>query len=492
MDKIKLIFWPLFFLFLSLNTGFAQDLKNVPAIIHVQSSISDGKFSIEQIVDLARKEGIRVVVITDTLLRRWEYTPWPFIKVLKREFEEASVIRLGVHKYLQEISNAQSKFPDTLVVAGVEASPFYFWKGSYLDRSLTLYNWHKKILVLGLKEAQDYRDIPVVASYWRFPQRLNDWLSFWPIGMISLAIVLIKIKRMKRFSFGGQLYSTPSVPFKRLGYLLIILGAILFLSTFRFPVSEYDPYHGDQGIKPYQNLIDYVHKKNGISFWTHPEASLSSNFAGAKVITPAYKDDLLRSKHYTGFAGIYYDNSTATNPGDVWDRMLGEYCSGNREKPIWIFGEVGWDGTKEYLSISGIETILLLKDLNQESVLDALRQGRMYAKLNRRKNSFSLDKFCIQDDKINNPGFMGDNLRIYTKPKVIIKASFLNPEIKETFFKLIKDGSLIKEFKMKTNKIAVVFRDNDYSPDKKSFYRLQIDNDECSILTNPIFVTSRD
>lgn len=490
--KNKTVILALFFLFSNFKAGLSQDFENIPAAIHVQSKVSDGKFFIEQIADLARKDGIRVVVITDTLLRRWEYTPWPFIRILKREYEEASVIRFGVHKYLQEISDVQKKFPDMLIIAGAEVAPFYFWKGSYLNKSLELRDWHKKILVLGLENAKDYRYLPVVASYWRLPQHLNDWLNFWPIGMISLGIVLTKIRRRKRFSFGEQLYSTPSEPFKKTGYFLIILGAVLLIRTFRFPLSEYDPYHGNQGIKPYQNLIDYVNRKNGLTFWTHPEASLSSSFAGARVITPAYKSDLIRSKYYTGFAGIYYDNTTATKPGDLWDRTLEEYCSGKRQRPVWIFGEVGWDGTKEQIPISGIETILLLKDFNQSAALTALHSGKMYAKLNIRKNSFSLDKFCILDERINIPAFMGDDLRIYIKPKIIIKASFKGQDQKETSFKLIKDGLVIKEFKAKAQRIAVAYKDNNYSAEKKSFYRLQIDNEDLLILTNPIFVSSKD
>ncbi len=486
MNKAR-IFLALFFLVLNFNNCWAESYSNIPAVIHVQSNISDGRLSIDEIVDLARVKGIKVVVLTDTLLRRWEYGMWPLSRFLKRVFEEGSVIKFGVKRYLKEVREAQAKYPDMLVMAAVEVAPFYFWKGNYLDKSLTLYAWHKKFLVLGLKNVTDFRDMPIVGNYSLFPQALDHWLNFLPVGMVVLGFLLIKIKRKRRFTFGGQVYSNTGEPFKYPGYLLVILGVILLLGAFSFPLSAYDPYHGDKGIKPYQNLIDYVTKRNGLVFWTHPEANYSSNFAGARVITPPYKNDLQRSFNYTGFAGIYYDNSTATKAGDLWDRMLNEYCLGKRKKPVWIFGEVGWDGSKKDWVISGIETILLLKEFGENSVLDALSSGKMYAKLNLQENNFSLEKFCILS--IDKRAFMGDELETFQKPRILIKAGIPGYTNMETKIKLIRDGSVIKEFKAKGNKIALIFQDKGYSGEKKAFYRLEINNDACLILTNPIFVS---
>ncbi|MDP2939629.1 MAG: PHP domain-containing protein [Candidatus Omnitrophota bacterium] len=469
-----------------------EQYENVSSVIHVQSNISDGKLSIAEIVKLAKEKGIKVVVITDCALRRWEYGLAPFERIIRRKHEEDSVISFGVRKYFKEISDIQSRNPEILVIPGMEVAPFYYWKGSYLNNTLTLYNWHEKFLVLGLNNINDYRYLPIVGNYSLIPRNFRNLLDFWPMGLVALGFFLKRFRRKKHFSFAGQVYSDLTSPFRGLGIFLIFLGIVLCLGIFRFPISPYNQYRGNQGIKPYQYLIDYVTKRNGLIFWLRPETNYSSQFLGARVITLSYKDDLRKSFNYTGFAGIYFDNYTATNPQDLWDRLLNDYCEGRRKTPVWIFGEVGWDGTKETWHIDGIETVLLLKDFNQQAVLEALRQGRMYAKLNRQKNDFSLDKFCVMDETKEKIAFMGEDLKISKAPQILIKASFAKELTAQTSIKLIRDGEVIKEFNPKTNKIAINFKDNGYTAYKKSFYRLQIYKDECLILTNPIIVSSKD
>ena len=53
------------------------------------------------------------------------------------------------------------------------------------------------------------------------------------------------------------------------------------------------------------------------------------------VSTLPYPEVLHESKNYAGFAAIYGDHITVTDPGKHWDRVLMEYCEGKREKPVW-------------------------------------------------------------------------------------------------------------------------------------------------------------
>ncbi|RKY42128.1 MAG: hypothetical protein DRP81_07835, partial [Candidatus Omnitrophota bacterium] len=53
------------------RVGFCQDWIKLPAIIHIASTVSDGEYSLSEIVKIAKDNGIKVVVINDRDLMRW-------------------------------------------------------------------------------------------------------------------------------------------------------------------------------------------------------------------------------------------------------------------------------------------------------------------------------------------------------------------------------------------------------------------------------------
>ena len=119
---------------------------------------------------------------------------------------------------------------------------------------------------------------------------------------------------------------------------------ILMINHHPFKSSKYDPYHGDQGITPYQDIIDYVRKRNGLVFWAHPEARYAEKGIQRGPVTletKPYPDALLESKNYTGFSALYGDWHTAENPGNHWDLILLDYCRGKRAYPVWLVAGSG-------------------------------------------------------------------------------------------------------------------------------------------------------
>ena len=56
----------------------------------------------------------------------------------------------NVQKYLGEIARLQKKYPDTIIVPGVESTPFYYWTGSPFTGSLTANDHERRILTMGV------------------------------------------------------------------------------------------------------------------------------------------------------------------------------------------------------------------------------------------------------------------------------------------------------------------------------------------------------
>ena len=97
-------------------------------------------------------------------------------------------------------------------------------------------------------------------------------------------------------------------------------------------IARYDQYHGENYVLPYQDLINYVNKKGGLTFWAHPEHEEVVNVKGVRAVTKPYYEDLLRTDGYTGFSVFYEGYNKIGRPGGIWDKVLMEYCSGKTLK----------------------------------------------------------------------------------------------------------------------------------------------------------------
>lgn len=467
-----------FFLFLAVffisNDSFAQVYENVPAAIHIQTNISDGKYSFEEIVKQAKQKNIKVLIFSDTALRRWEYGIMPLENIIKRRIEHASVFRSGIAKYLTAIKNLQDKYPEIVFVHAVEVVPFYYWQGNFLGKDLTLYNWHKQMLVIGMEKASDYRYLPIMANYSLLPLYKGVIIRLWPLLIIFLGFFLIiKFKN--------------KVAYRNYGYVFLLLGVVFLVNNMQFSVSRFNAYGKDKRIKPYQDLIDYAIKKGGLVFWCHPEAENFDRVKGVNVCTFPYKEELKYAQNYTGSAAMFDENRSIARVGDIWDAILLDSCAGNR-KPIWAIGEIDYHGDHE--DLSRIQTILLLSSLTENNVIRALKNGMMYAKLNNVTNDFSMDKFVISDEENKTFGLMGQEIEINSKPEIIIETSCSSSPQESIKIILIRNGKIIQTFNSEGSNFRVKYQDDYFSPGEKIYYRIMIksSNNLYQVISNPIFV----
>ena len=309
------------FLLVVLQTVYCEQYRYVPCVIHVHSFYSDnGKMSIEQIAETANSKKIKAVIFADHDIMKYDYGIWPLYKIIHKQVVFDSVLRIGPGKYLSEISRVQQKFPDLLLIPGVESSPYYYWSGSALKKNLVLHDWHKHLLLAGLDKPGQYSNLPVLGNE-------NNSGPF-DFGIIFLMVLML-------CAGAGLFYYKKSFGIIFMGITLVVL-----IEYFPYKSLPYNQYNGNQGEKPYQTVINYVNKTapgTGMVFWAHPESPNYDKVFNTGIVsiqTRKYAESLLYTDGYTGFAYFQEGNKSVGRQGGIWDKVLNEYCNGARKSPV--------------------------------------------------------------------------------------------------------------------------------------------------------------
>ncbi len=471
--SIVLIFF-IFFLYGSVNA--AQKWMQVAGVIHVQTDFDGtGHYALEQLVSMAKKKGLGVLITADHDLQVMEYGLPPFRNIIKKREKRESVIEAGPEKFLARIDRVNKMQNDVLVIPGVQSSPFYFWTGSPFKGDLTANNYRKELLLVGMPSAENYRGLPLLHSEFstRYTRKMLPRSLMFLAGLM-LAVYLVLQKGV----------------IKIIGVFISILFVGMLINHHPFQSSLFDPYHGDQGIKPFQELIDYVKERNGHVFWLHPESNYAVSgvqLGPATLITKHYPDDLIASKGYTGFEALYGDTITVTDPGKHWDQILSAYCRGDRDGPVWgISGADFHGGGNE--NIDTFQTIFLVRHKTAEAILEALSEGRFYAVLNGSAR-LSLDRFQVRDNQTGNAAILGQELDLQGYPLVEGRLSASDGSRRMVNVLLIKGGEIMESFKGETP-LEFYFVDQDQRAGK-TFYRLDVRGAGGRLLSNPIFVSKK-
>jgi hypothetical protein len=457
--------------------GFIQ----VPGLIGLRTDFSDGTHSLEFLLELAEKRGFPVLFINDHDRKALEYGIRPFQNILKKKVEEPSINEGGPENYLSMIESTQKEHPDMILIPGAESAPFYYWKGSYFQGNLTVCDWERHLLICGLDNPEDYRGLPILHNGCSTKYILSSIPAtyFFLLIPLLLALYMIKGKRFVRYS----------------GIVILVLILLLLVNDHPFRSSPYDQYHGSQGISPYQLLIDYVSSRGGMIFWNHPETRSGRGEQGPITRdTPPYPQVLLESKAYTGFAALYGERITVTEPGNIWDRILMEYCSGQRAKPVWgistaEFHEEGAAGAR----LGRYPTIFLVKNRTKKDILNALKKGRIYAYA----GSVDLSRLLLEDFSISSSdstqkGVMGEEIYLKGYPIITIHVSTIGLEKGNSLtIRLIRNGEVVEVFDGETP-MSIYFQDEYFEPDRRIYYRLDArDKKGRKLVSNPIFVKFR-
>ncbi len=455
-----------------IKDSYCDDYQQVAGLIDLRTTYSDGTHDLDFLVKLARERGFDVLFINDHDRMALEYGILPFRNIIRKREELPSVNSRGAGKYLQNITEIARKYPDMIVISGSESSPIYYWTGSYFKGNLTAHNWERHLLVIGMENPEDYKNLPVIHNSFStryFRQLLLGSIIF----LIPLCFSIFLIIR-------GNYRIT--------GIVILVFSFFMLIEYHPFKSSPFDQYHGDQGYLPYQELIDYVNDRGGTTFWTHPEAGAGVNAKKGPITvkTPKHPEALLMTKGYTGFGALYGALTKTTEPGKEWDRVLFDYCRGNRNTPAWgistaDFHEEGLGGEK----LGNFPTVFLVKEKTKEEVTLALKQGRMYAcRTGNNFQRFVLEDFSILGSNTDNQANMGETIELNNKPEIRIRVSSSDQGAHNVDVRIIRSGKLIKTLS-KTTPFVVNFKDDYLNPGEQIYYRLDIPG---KLVSNPIFV----
>ena len=475
---IRFIFFVIYpigaLLFLGENSA-AGGYFQLPGVIHVHSTFSSGRYSPEELVARAAGKHLDVLVLTDHDQVVMEYGLFPFRHLIKRREERNSVLRAGPETYLSEIERLNRQQQSVLIIPGVQSSPFYYWEGSPLNGKLTAHNYRKELLLVGLTSPDDYYRLPrlhgsFTTQYWR--ELLPRFVIF--CGVFLLTIYLIRQSGKIRIG----------------GIIIAVLSLALMLNHHPFKSSQFDPYHGDQGNAPFIQVIDYVEDRGGLAFWAHPE----SNYAVAGVQlgpiemkTDHYADALIQTTNYTGFAALYGDTSTAANAGMQWDQILSDYCKGGRSQPVWAIAGADFHEEQKGFDLDTFQTIFLVDAKQTESVLKALKLGRIYAVRKSHNSRLVLDQFQVKDKRTGNAAIMGEEISLTGKPVVGGRLSALDGSRQKVKVTIVRDGKISWNFEGRTPLDFNLVDNAELSG--KGYYRLNVKGRSGGqLLSNPIFV----
>ncbi|HUH66177.1 MAG TPA: hypothetical protein VLZ07_07080 [Syntrophales bacterium] len=451
----------------------AADYQQVTGLMDLRTTFSDGAYDIEGLVLLAKQSGFSAVFINDHDRVAMEYGLPPFRNLFKKKVELSSINYWGADKFIEAINDARQKHPDMIVVPGSETTAFYYWTGSPLQGNLTAHDYEKRLLTVGMEDPKDYENLPILDnnnfSMNYFYKALPGIILFSLSLLVSL--VLIRWKGILRIT----------------GVIVFLMSVGFLLNSNPFRSSPFDPYHGDQKTAPYQLLIDYVNSKGGMTFWNYPETSSGVRKLGPiRVSTLPYPDVLTESTGYTGFAALYGDNITITEPGNIWDTALKEYVAGYRARPPWgiatsDFHEEGEGNDK----LGTFQTVFLVEQKSKDGVLKALKNGKMYACAVKPPEALRLDEFSVSSSD-ERKGFSGDEITLKEYPHIKIAVSTSVPSPAAVKIRLIRSGEMIYLFEEKLP-LVIDYVDPYYKPGEKIYYRMDL-HGSGTIVSNPVFV----
>lgn len=488
---IQSVYRTIFLLTIAVESSFAEDdYQLVPGVMHLDSSLSGATLAPEEIVKRAREAGMKIAMFADKDSNRVEYGAFPLRNVIRYSKEPESISHYGTAKYLDYIENVARQNPDMVVLPGTETIPFYYWEGSPFSIFKIKY-FHKNILVFGLNSDEDYKNLPSVSN--KKPRDFSIWciLNLWPVIFIGAGIFLMFYLKRKAYSYyigdrGNANSKGGKGRFRKSGIFLASIGALFFINNFPFCEPRYDQYHGDKGPAPYQDMIDYVNSKGGLTFWSSPDIDTSKHvikhaLGTVTFETSPYYHDLLSTRGYTGFAVFAEGMKNSGIPGGIWDMALKEFVNGKREKPVWAIGELDYE---EGDWMGETQTVFLLKKLTKEDVLAALRDGRVYSVIGSSQTPKPvLEHFQIFDDSSQKWVEMGQTVNVKEVTKMRIKLSLPAGQNQTGELKIIREGAVVKAVNVTSSYEDII--EFDYrKPSGKTYYRVDYNG---TLISNPIF-----
>ena len=375
----------------------AQELTPLAAAVHLHSDLSTGAYTLEELSQMAERQGLGALLISENYLNRVDYGMPPF-RALTRVSQESPSVRWRLDEFRERVSRARAARPGVLIVPGVEIMPHYRWSGSPFALDLSISDTQKNVLAFGLTDPAILAAIPAIGNDVAGGYSVQSALEALPVILVIPGVLLFFVKRPRRRRIGAAVMIVRErqwVP----ATILCALAVATLVRGWPFTETPY-PAYADYGSAPYQAVIDYVEQHGGVAMWSFPEASDRGTQSVGPVrvswSTEPYADELLRTFRYTAFGALYEETTRVERPGGGWDRLLGQYAAGERSRPAWGLGESGYHDSNAGKQLGRVQTVFLVRERTEAGLLEALRAGRLYARLRTPKTALTLAEFGAQ------------------------------------------------------------------------------------------------
>jgi hypothetical protein len=349
-----------------------------------------------------------------------------------------------------------------------------------------VHNTQKNLLVFGLTDVRTLRALPVTGNTHAATFGWASALDVLP-GVLVVPGAMLLLTKRRSLKRRGRAVVVVTRRAWLPGAILCGIGVLALVRGWPFAVDPYPPYE-DLGLRPHQDLIDYVDRAGGTTVWSLPEARDDGEqwFGPIRVgwRTAPYPDDLLRTARYTAFGAVYEDTTRVERAGGGWDRLLSQAALGDRSRPAWAVGESGFHNFTAGKGLGNIQTVFLVEERSERAVIDAFRRGRMYALQRERDAGLVLTEFEVRSGAA--VAVSGETLRAAEaapiEVSVVVEAA--GGATRDVRVTLVRNGVTVEGWTGPTP-IRVVHRERfDGSP---AFYRLDV-RGAGRLLTNPIFV----
>lgn len=440
-------------------------------LLHAHGALAHDWDAVADLQWAAAEHGISAVFLTEQLTAEWAWGPPLLHNLASIRRREMSMVRYGLERFFRDAREADRRVPGVKLIAGAEVAPFYYWTGSPLRRNLTMWDWQRNLLVLGLSSPGDYAGLPVAGLR---DSPVESWrdILWYVILAAAVAGFLVTLNRLRYVRAAALLV---------VGLLLVLLGRPV-----PAPFSVYDP---EAGALPYQALIDAVNDRGGLAIWSQIEAVDDNHeWWWGGVHTDAHPDMLVRTRRYGGFGAIYPATTRAETAGQQWDRVLGEYVRGERETPAWGWGELALHYPDQLATktVWEVQTVLIAAEPSEDALLEALRSGRGYAVRSTHSDGrLRLDRFEV----VSAGGRAGSGEWLPASGPIRIRAecSFTGTQAPPVTMRLVRNGRVVVT-RPGAPPLSLDWEEPAGQSSADAFYRLEIRGRNQVLLSNPVFV----
>ena len=358
------------------ETRAQSDYTELTAVVHLHTTSGDGLATPLELARAARSQGIDALVITDHLIERIAYAPWPIGNVMGMAVSRRSVVSTGIARYFAALAEAE-RDTGVLVVPGLEVSPYARWTGSLLDKTLELQGWHRHVLVIGIEDPDDVARLPV------FGNRAGGRYGVWSLlFLLPAAALLWSVSRVARPVYCESRLGRFRLRRRRVPWAEASVGVaslLILVTGFPFRVESFSPVGGDPGAAPFLRLEEQVRALGGVTCWAHPEAAAEKAALGVRIATAPYPE-MIPGTDADAFGAIPEGVKTLLPAGGLWDQALRAHLAGRRQSAPFALAELDEHGAAPDVDLRILQTVFLARERSHAGLVEALKSGRMYAR----------------------------------------------------------------------------------------------------------------